>query len=111
MTNCVAALYQDTDTLDAGQRVAGEDQATLLASGPAYLSAPARAWEQAAALEGMIAGTLHLVSSRDLSSATRVEVQRHTLAGTYRVTSASPSGSQWRVTLSRRPLLEADDAA
>lgn len=104
MTNCRVTVYQDTDTLSAGQRVAGAEVPAELYSGPAYLSAPSRSWQQAAAFEGHISGVLHIHSAKALRSALRVEVLEHPDAGTYYVADAALSGrAQWRLTLERRP--------
>lgn len=103
MTNCIAVIEAVDETLDAGQRVAGLDVPTALFEGPAYLSGPTRGWQQAAAFEGQLSGSLLVHSRIALQSAARVTVTSHVLEGSYDVLSASESGTNWRLELRRRP--------
>lgn len=102
MTNCTCNVYATTAMLSAGQRTG--DQRTLLYSGPAYLAAPRRSWEKAAALEGILAGSLHIHTRADLSSARLIEIENNLQAGTWDVTAAGvgSAGTQWTIPLERR---------
>lgn len=105
MNNCTAQVYADTDTLDAGRRVAGAEESDVLYSGPAYLAGPSRGWQQAAALEGLLSGTLHIHGAANLEGATRVLVGGHARSGEWKVADGALSGigNQQRLTLQRRP--------
>ena len=99
--NCVVQVFKDEDVLDHGHK-ASESSAPLW-QGPAFMASPSRSWEREAALEGAISGQLHAHTTVNLSVATRVVVERHTLAGEYQVLESALAGSEWRLTLGRRP--------
>lgn len=103
MVNCTATVDKKTDVLDHGHRGSTAPTSTALYAGPAYLAAPVRAWQQEAALEGVITGDLHVHTTAGLQTATTVTVADHKLAGTYEVLASSASGNGWRLTLGRRP--------
>ena len=103
MINCTVKIYRDDDTLDGGQRVAGAELSTELLGAPAYLSAPQRGWERAAAIEGILSGVLSVHTAVNLNSATRAELANHAMAGSWQVADVALSGFVWRLTLQRRP--------
>lgn len=104
MVNCTVKVYKDVDTLDHGHRTAGADTSTALWDGPAWMAAPSRGWAQEAALEGILAGDIHVHTTVNLAPATRVEIAGHSMAGSYQVLSAAVTSSEWRLTLARRPV-------
>lgn len=101
MVNCTARVYRDEDVLDHGHKAS--ESSTPLWEGPAYAAAPNRAWQQEAALEGILTGELHVHTTVNLSVATRVELADHALAGAYQVLAAQVTSREWRLTLGRRP--------
>lgn len=101
MINCTAQVFKDTDVLDHGHRAS--ETTTPLWAGPAYVAAPSRSWEREAALEGVIAGGLHVHTTVNLQPATRVTIANHASAGEYQVLTAACTGSEWRLALQRRP--------
>lgn len=101
MINCTAKVYRDEDVLDHGHKAS--ETATALWEGPAYLAAPSRAWQQEAALEGVLTGELHVHTHVNLAGATRVSIASHALTGDYQVLAAMVTSSEWRLALGRRP--------
>lgn len=102
MINCTVRIFKDVDVLEHG-RHAGE-ASNLLFAGPAYLAGPSQAWQQAAALEGVLSGSLHVHTATDLQGSTRVAVADNAQDGTWQVAEngVSGTGNQWRLTLARR---------
>jgi hypothetical protein len=105
MNNCVAKLYDVTDILDAGQVVDGEEEIQPIYHGPAQIAAPTRAWQQQAALEGIIIATLSIHTRTNLLSTKRVVIERNTLAGEYVVVQNGVNGDErnWNMALGKRP--------
>jgi hypothetical protein len=103
MVNCTATIYTTEQTLDGGHRVAELDGLFRLEAGPAYLSSPSRAWQQAAAFEGQYTATLSMHTATALQDADRIKVEGHVLAGWYDVVSNSVTGANWSIGLQRRP--------
>ena len=103
MTNCFVQVFQDEGRLDAGQR-RKDDPQTLVYKGGAFLSGPKGATERMAAVERVFDMKLLLQTRKDLSSADRVELSEHVMAGAYSVTSVEPSslGGDWTLLLQRR---------
>lgn len=92
-----ASIEQRPETLDSGWP-AGTGAPTVLYVGPAELASPSKSWEQAAALEGVITGSLIVQSAADLTQATHVVVDS---SETYRVASAEREGYVWTLRLRR----------
>lgn len=101
MNNVVVRVYRGELRLEAG--FAKREDAELLLEGIAQLSSPSRAWERAAALEGMFDAALYLHAPVDLSQADWAEVE-HTDGRTrlWRVVSHSNSNYEWRLNLAAR---------
>lgn len=100
MQNCRVKLLKRIDTLKDGHR-SGHTEAELW-SGPAHFSAPRRSWEQQAALEQMLSGTLIVHTPVSLASVTTAVVTDRNGEVEYEVLGASYSGMTWTVTLGRR---------
>lgn len=101
MINCTVKLFKDEDVLDHGHKAS--EASTPLWEGPAYLASPDRTWERELALEGVMTGQLHVHTHVSLNVATRVQVDRHALAGEYQVLGVALTSNEWRLALGRRP--------
>jgi hypothetical protein len=106
--NCAVLVAAREDVLDAGVRVAGQEQPSSLYRGVAYISAPARSWQQAAAFEGAMDALVLIHTNSNLSSAAVVHVSGHNLAGEYEVVAARASGNEQSLTLRKRAVQRAD---
>lgn len=101
MLNCSVVIFKDEDVLDHGHKA--DETSVKLWEGPAYLASPDRTWERELALEGVLTGQLHVHTHVNLSTATRVAITRHALAGEYQVLATALTSSEWRLALGRRP--------
>ena len=100
--NCTVLVLRREDTLDAGVRVQGQGMDSMLYRGVAYISAPARGWQQASALEGVLDATLMIHSSDDLASAAVVQLTNKRGSSEYEVLAARVTGNEHTLTLRKR---------
>lgn len=96
-------IYSVEQGLEAGFPTSDKQRGTLLFEGPGYLTSPARAWQRAAALEGIYGGSVLLHTSEDLSAADWVEViDEYGGCTWWRVLGSARSGFEWRLEVSSR---------
>lgn len=89
--------------LEAGFPRSDRERGSLLFDGPAYLTSPARAWQRAAALEGIYGGSVLLHTTEDLTRADWVEVQDEYGTTTWwRVLGSARAGVEWRLEVTSR---------
>lgn len=108
MKNCFVKIYNVEDGLEAGERLEASANRvdSLLYDGPAFLGAPRRGMQEAAALEGLLGANLSVHTRVDLSAAKQVQVSKHSAKnGKWFVVSESVKGdgASWSFALSRRP--------
>ncbi|GEM47211.1 hypothetical protein [Deinococcus cellulosilyticus] len=103
MLNCTVKLYSTQETLTAGHR--SSETHTLLYEGPARFSAPKTSWQQVAALEGALSGSLQVTTGTVLQATTRAEVTdwKTGTTTTYEVSNVghAPDGG-WGINLGAR---------
>lgn len=96
-------VYSAEQKLEGGWPT--RERSTLLYDGPGYLTSPTRAWQRAAALEGIYGGSVLLHSSEDLTRADWVEVENeYGHATRWRVLGSAQSGFEWRLEVSSREI-------
>lgn len=105
MKNCTVKIYDAMDVLESGQRVADKTQTNAVYEGPATISTPTRAWQQAAAIEGIFSAVLSVHTRDNLLKAKLVLVDNNSMSGLYTVAQdgVNGEGTNWTLFLSRRP--------
>lgn len=93
------SIEERPEVLDSGYPT-GTAAPVVLYLGAAEWSGPSRQWEQAAALEGVLAGSVSLHTAADLSRATHVVVKPRGKADVeYLVGSVERDGDDWTMRL------------
>lgn len=107
-TNAVVRIERVQNVAEAGHRTKVVASRTVLYEGPGRLSAPSRAWERVAALEGPLTGRLNVRAPGSLEGANAVTVLRLDGGGElgeWEVLTTSPAGHAWALSLGRRKVV------